>query len=287
MRGTQFDAYQPTTVLAGQDLAKQLEGDAGRDARDAAGRGRAIVRTRPVAPRHPWARRRSRADPRRRPAGRRPVEPVGRSRRAVNPAGASKIEVVRGPATLLYGSNAIGGLVNVISDTIPTQRGQRRARRRDVRLRHRGRRMGAARPTCSWGNNRWAVARVGQRPPIGRRRHAGRRRSTTRSRAAASARSALAWTGEHGYFGGSYGYDNTKYGIPFVEEGQIQLTPRRQMVGFARGRTICMARSRRFARCSATGSTSTTSSRARRSARSSRTTRPTSTSRPSTGRSAG
>ncbi len=40
----------------------------------------------------------------------------------VNPAGASKIEVVRGPATLLYGSNAIGGLVNVISDTIPTTR---------------------------------------------------------------------------------------------------------------------------------------------------------------------
>ncbi len=41
---------------------------------------------------------------------------------SINPTGASRIEVVRGPATLLYGSNAIGGLVNVISDTIPTTR---------------------------------------------------------------------------------------------------------------------------------------------------------------------
>ena len=39
----------------------------------------------------------------------------------LNPASATRIEVVRGPATLLHGSNAIGGLVNVISDTIPTR----------------------------------------------------------------------------------------------------------------------------------------------------------------------
>ena len=38
----------------------------------------------------------------------------------INPAAAQRIEVVRGPATLLYGSNAIGGLVNVITDQIPT-----------------------------------------------------------------------------------------------------------------------------------------------------------------------
>lgn len=33
----------------------------------------------------------------------------------VDPAGVERIEVVRGPATLLYGSNAIGGVVNAIS----------------------------------------------------------------------------------------------------------------------------------------------------------------------------
>ena len=37
----------------------------------------------------------------------------------------------------------------------------------------------------------------------------------------------LAWTGTKGYFGGSYGYDDTKYGIPVVEDGEVQLTPRR------------------------------------------------------------
>ena len=35
---------------------------------------------------------------------------------AINPAAAQRIEVVRGPATLLYGANAIGGLVNVITE---------------------------------------------------------------------------------------------------------------------------------------------------------------------------
>lgn len=34
----------------------------------------------------------------------------------------SSVEVVRGPATLLYGSNAIGGVVNAIDNRIPTER---------------------------------------------------------------------------------------------------------------------------------------------------------------------
>ena len=38
----------------------------------------------------------------------------------VDPLGARQIEVLRGPATLLYGSGAMGGLVNAVSDRIPT-----------------------------------------------------------------------------------------------------------------------------------------------------------------------
>jgi iron complex outermembrane recepter protein len=37
----------------------------------------------------------------------------------VDPSSASRIEIVRGPAALLYGNNAVGGVVNVISDDIP------------------------------------------------------------------------------------------------------------------------------------------------------------------------
>ena len=40
---------------------------------------------------------------------------------AINPLTAERIEVVRGPAALLYGSGAIGGVVNVIDSRIPTK----------------------------------------------------------------------------------------------------------------------------------------------------------------------
>ncbi|HEX2202155.1 MAG TPA: TonB-dependent receptor, partial [Longimicrobium sp.] len=39
---------------------------------------------------------------------------------SVDPLAASRIEVVRGPASLIYGNNALGGVVNVISGDIPT-----------------------------------------------------------------------------------------------------------------------------------------------------------------------
>ena len=39
----------------------------------------------------------------------------------LDPATAGQIEVVRGPATLLYGSSAIGGVVNLVSDEIVTK----------------------------------------------------------------------------------------------------------------------------------------------------------------------
>jgi iron complex outermembrane recepter protein len=40
---------------------------------------------------------------------------------SVDPANAEQIEIVRGPATLLYGSNAVGGVVNIISNRIPNE----------------------------------------------------------------------------------------------------------------------------------------------------------------------
>jgi iron complex outermembrane receptor protein len=38
---------------------------------------------------------------------------------SIDPASAERIEIVRGPATLLYGSNAIGGVVNVLDNRVP------------------------------------------------------------------------------------------------------------------------------------------------------------------------
>ena len=50
-----------------------------------------------------------------------------------------------------------------------------------------------------------------------------------------SATLASSWTREKAFFGASYGYDDTKYGIPFVEEGLVELTPRRHTVGVKAG----------------------------------------------------
>jgi len=41
---------------------------------------------------------------------------------AIEPQAAERIEVLRGPATLLYGSTAVGGVVNVLDDRIPGHR---------------------------------------------------------------------------------------------------------------------------------------------------------------------
>jgi len=39
---------------------------------------------------------------------------------AVDPNSAERIEVIRGPASLLFGNNALGGVVNVITNDVPT-----------------------------------------------------------------------------------------------------------------------------------------------------------------------
>ncbi|MDF1505482.1 TonB-dependent receptor [Roseisolibacter sp. H3M3-2] len=41
---------------------------------------------------------------------------------SIDPLTANRIEVVRGPASLLYGTSALGGVVNVITNDIPTER---------------------------------------------------------------------------------------------------------------------------------------------------------------------
>lgn len=41
---------------------------------------------------------------------------------AAEPFGAEQVEILRGPATLLYGSGAIGGVVNVVTNRVPMER---------------------------------------------------------------------------------------------------------------------------------------------------------------------
>lgn len=143
----------------------------------------------------------------------------------INPASAQRIEVVRGPATLLYGANAIGGLVNIVTDQIPTEK--------------------VTTPTGSFtlngGNNTNAAGAAGD-VHVGNGKFAlhfgggGQRASSYNTADGEVDNSQMrsgflnvggAYTGDRSYAGVSYGYDDTKYGVPVLEDGQISLTPKR------------------------------------------------------------
>jgi iron complex outermembrane receptor protein len=228
-----FESYQPTSVLAGQDLAKELEGSLGATLAKQPGvaeRSLGPGPSRPVIRGLDGDRVLILQD------GQRLGDLSSQSGDhgvTVNPASAARIEVVRGPATLLYGANAIGGLVNVISDTIPTQQitGVRGGATFDVATANTG--VGAAADVL-WGNSRWALHASGDGRRSGDVDTPEGSVDNTQSRGG-SGSLGVAWTAEKGYFGGSFGYDDTKYGIPFLEEGQIQLTPRRHIVNVRGG----------------------------------------------------
>ena len=121
---SQLDAFQPTSVLAGQELTKQLDISLGETLRNQPGWLSSLggAPARPVVRGLDGDRVLILQD------GQRTGDLSSQSSDhgvSVNPAAAQRIEVVRGLATLLYGANAIGGLVNVITDEIPSapQRG--------------------------------------------------------------------------------------------------------------------------------------------------------------------
>jgi iron complex outermembrane receptor protein len=143
----------------------------------------------------------------------------------VNVAAAQRIEVVRGPATLLYGANAIGGLVNVITEDIPTRPIEGASGTLTADLGSAANEAAGA-ADLRVGNGLFAlhVGGGGGRSddvntPAGEVDNSQSRNGFGKIGAS--------WTGARGYFGGSYGYDDTKYGIPVVEGGILQLTPRR------------------------------------------------------------
>jgi iron complex outermembrane recepter protein len=228
-----FESYQPTSVLAGQELTKDLQGTLGATLERQAG---VAERSFGPGPSRPVIRGLDGDRVLILKNGQRFGDLSSQSGDhgvPTNPASASRIEVVRGPATLLYGANAIGGLVNIIDDTIPivSMRGTHGAFVADAGSA--ASEFGTA-ADLRWGNGRWALNVGGS----------GRRNGdvdtpqgtidNTQSRGGFGSVGA-AWTGARGFVGASYGYDDTKYGIPVVEEGLIQLTPRRHTVGVKAG----------------------------------------------------
>ena len=227
---SQFEAYQPTSVLVGQELDKQLQMSLGATLENQPG---VAVRSFGPAPSRPVIRGLDGDRVQILQDGQRMGDLSSQSGDhgvAVNPAAAQRIEVVRGPATLLYGANAIGGLVNVITEDIPTRAVNGTSGTGTLDLGTAADEAGGAMDVRA-GNGRFAVhAGAGGRrsddvaTPDGDLVNSQSRNGFVNFGAA--------WTGSRGYLGGSYGYEDTKYGIPVVEEGSLQLTPRRHNITF-------------------------------------------------------
>lgn len=114
------DALRPTTVVAGRDLQRQLDGTIAGTLETEAG---VAVASMGPAPARPVIRGLGGDRVLILEDGERVGDVSAGSADhavAVDPIDAERIEVVRGPAALFYGSNALGGVVNVITEEIPT-----------------------------------------------------------------------------------------------------------------------------------------------------------------------
>ena len=224
----QFESFQPTSVLAGQDLTRELAMTVGETLQNQPG---VAVRSFGPAPARPVIRGLDGDRVLILQDGQRLGDLSSQSGDhgvPVNPAAAQRIEVVRGPATLLYGANAIGGLVNVITDQIPEEPEQGVSGNATVDLGSAASEAAGA-ADVHVGNGTLALHAGG----------GGRRSDDVDTPAGAVENSqsrtgfgnvGLAWTGSRGYLGASYGYDDTRYGIPVVEGGVLELTPRRHAI---------------------------------------------------------
>lgn len=222
-----FESYQPTSVLSGQELDLKLEGSLGGLLRNEPG---VTERSLGPGPSRPVIRGQD---------GDR-VLILQNSQRTgdlssqsgdhgvtINPAAATQVEVVRGPATLLYGANAIGGLVNVISNQIPTRPVTQTTGRTQVDLASNGGQAGVA-GDLTLGNGRWALNLGASGRRSGEYSTPEGDVDNTQTRGA-FANVGVARTTADSYLGTSIQVDDTKYGVPVIEGGEIQLTPRRQV----------------------------------------------------------
>lgn len=136
----------------------------------------------------------------------------------IDPGSMERIEVVKGPATLLYGSNAIGGVVNAITP----QEAFRNSPFNGVR----GQMLvdggttnaqGGVSTNIEYGHNRWSfwAGGHGRRTgdygtPSGTIDNSGTRFS--------SGKAGVGYAGERAFFGLGYGVDESRYGVPFAGE---------------------------------------------------------------------
>jgi iron complex outermembrane recepter protein len=223
----QFDAYQATNVLGGQELTKELQGTLGATLQNEPG---VAMRSFGPGPARPVIRGLDGDRVLVLEDGLRMGDLSSQSGDHgvnVNPASATRIEVVRGPATLLYGANAIGGLVNVVTSEIPTAPVLKPTGSLTLDAGSAATEGGAA-GDVTVGAGRFAVhfAGSGRRSGDYDTPEAEIPNSFNR---AGLAEVGASYVADKGYFGASFAYDKSHYGIPLVEAGETNLDPRRKI----------------------------------------------------------
>lgn len=145
----------------------------------------------------------------------------------VNLLSIERVEVVRGPATLLYGSSAIGGLVNVVSGHEQAHEGVHGF---FSSVGSTNNNLGGASGGIEIGGKRWGVwgSGGGQRAgdyhtPLGRIFNSENRSYDVTGGAG--------YFGARGFFSGSYNFNRSEYGVPYdpreVDAEITSLNPRR------------------------------------------------------------
>jgi iron complex outermembrane receptor protein len=144
------------------------------------------------------------------------------------PISATQIEVLRGPATLLYGSGASGGVVNVVNNRIPESRQQGVFGKAEARAAS-GTQENTGSVVLDGGVRDFAWHFDGYKRNTGDYSiPAGRlANSFTRSDGFSLGGS---WVGDRGYLGASYQQLNSLYGIPTPEAARIDMRQHRSDV---------------------------------------------------------
>lgn len=131
---------------------------------------------------------------------------------------AQQIEVLRGPSALIYGAGAIGGVVNVLDNKIPT-RVPEKGYEGQVELRAgSGARESAGAVSLTGGSGPFAVhvegvARNAGDYQVGSGWALGDKVEGSRARNAGGS-VGLSWIGEQGYIGMAYTRNQARYGLP-------------------------------------------------------------------------
>jgi iron complex outermembrane receptor protein len=228
-----FESYQPATVLGGEDLQQRLGTTLGSTLSSEPG---VNVRSFGTGNQRPVIRGLDNDRVLILENGSRTGDLSSQSAdHGVNldPATAGRIEVVRGPATLLYGSSALGGVVNLVSEEIPTESVNGPHGSATVQGGTADENGGVA-GDVAFGNGRFAVRFNGstQRTSDYATPDPDLETVPNSFSRSKSGGGAFSLTGRDGFVGASYQYVNSRYGVPFVEEGETTLNPRRHRLDF-------------------------------------------------------